>query len=62
MNETIIYTAKVKDKHKIDLNEIDVELGWIQGVREQVEFLNSEMQNHCILFRVQRRQFLAKGI
>ena len=57
MSETIInHTAKVE--RKTDLNEIDVELDWIQGVREQVEFLNSAMKHHCILFRVQRRQFV----
>ena len=59
MSEIIIHTAKANSK--TDLNEIDVELDWIQGVREQVEFLNSAMKHHSILFRVQRRQFLIGG-
>ena len=57
MSKTIInHTAKAETKR--ELNEIDVELDWIQGVREQVEFLNANMKHYCILFRVQRRQFV----
>jgi len=59
LSKIIIHTAKAKSK--TGLNEIDMELDWIQGVREQVEFLNFEMKHHTILFRVQRRQFLIKG-
>jgi hypothetical protein len=40
------------------LNEIDVELDWIGGLKEQVEFLNASMKHHCILFKVQRREFV----
>jgi hypothetical protein len=60
LSKTIInHTAKAETKP--ELNEIDVELDWIQGVREQVEFLNSAMKHHSILFRVQKRQFLIGG-
>jgi hypothetical protein len=61
LSEIIIHTAKVKSYSKMDLDEIDVELEWIQGIREQVEFLNPEMKHHTILFRLQRRQFLMEG-
>jgi hypothetical protein len=56
LSEIIVHTAKAKSE--IDLNEIDVELEWIQGIWEQIEFLNFEMKRHGILFRVQRRKFL----
>jgi hypothetical protein len=59
VSKIIIHTAKADSK--TDLNEVDVELDWIQGVREQVEFLNPAMKHHSILFRVQRRQFLMGG-
>jgi hypothetical protein len=50
-----------KAQPETDLNEIDVELDWIQGVREQVEFLNANMKHYCILFKVQRREFVIGG-
>ena len=59
MSEIIIHTTKADSK--TDLNEIDVELDWIQGVREQVEFLNANMKHYCILFKVQRREFVIGG-
>ena len=40
------------------LNEIDVELAWIQGLKEQTDFLNANMKYHSILFRIQRREFV----
>ena len=46
---------------KTKLNEIDVELDWIEGVKEQTEFLNSAMKHYCILFKIQRREFV-KGV
>jgi hypothetical protein len=39
--------------------EIDIELDWIGGLRDQVEFANEAMKHHCILFKVQRRKFVA---
>ena len=50
-----------KTQPKTDLNEIDVELDWIGGLKEQVEFLNAAMKRHCILFKVQRREFVIGG-
>jgi hypothetical protein len=43
------------------LNEIDVELDWIQGLKEQAEFLNANMKHYSILFKVQRREFVTGG-
>src|SRR4051812_43317235 len=43
---------------KISVDEIEVELDWVRGIREQVEFLNAAMKHHCILLRVQRRGFV----
>jgi hypothetical protein len=40
------------------LNEIDVELDWIHGVKDQVDFLNANMKYHSILFRVERRELV----
>jgi hypothetical protein len=57
LSEIIFHTSRTKTKTKTNLNEIDVELEWIQGLKEQVEFLNSEMKHHCILFKVQRLEF-----
>jgi hypothetical protein len=39
-------------------NEIDVELAWIQGLKEQTDFLNANMKHHSILFRIQRRELV----
>jgi hypothetical protein len=56
LSKIIIHAAKAKSKASLD--EIDVEQDWIRGLQEQVEFLNSNMKHHCILFRVQKRQFV----
>ena len=40
---------------------VDLELDWIGGLKEQVEFLNAAMKRHCILFKVQRREFVIGG-
>jgi hypothetical protein len=39
-------------------NEIEVELAWIQGLKEQTDFLNANMKYHFILFRIQRRELV----
>jgi hypothetical protein len=43
------------------LDEIDVELYWVQGLKDQVEFLNANIKHYCILFKVQRREFVIGG-
>lgn len=60
--------SKRRSKNKIgavavaidNLDEVDVELNWIQGAKENIDFLNANMKHYSILFRVQRREF-ARG-
>jgi hypothetical protein len=59
LSKIIIHTAKANSE--INLNEIDVELDWIRGLKEQVEFLNANMKHYCILFKVQRCEFVIGG-
>ncbi len=40
-----------------NLNEIDVELDWIQKAKENVDFLNANMLNFSIQFKVTRRNW-----
>lgn len=40
------------------LKEINVELDWIQGIKDQADFLNANMKYHSILFRVQRHDLV----
>jgi hypothetical protein len=39
------------------LNEVDVELAWIQKAKENVDFLNANMLNFSIQFKVTRRNW-----
>jgi hypothetical protein len=41
-----------------NLNEIDIELTWIKGLKDQVDFLNAEMKYHSISFKIQRRELV----
>lgn len=50
------------DNYELTFSEINVELSWIEGLRDQVEFLNATMKHHCVLFKVQRREFLTGGV
>jgi hypothetical protein len=40
-----------------NLNDVDVELEWIARAKENVEFLNANMLNFSIQFRVTRRNW-----
>jgi hypothetical protein len=40
-----------------NLNEVDVELDWIQKAKENVDFLNANMLNFSIQFKVTRRNW-----
>jgi hypothetical protein len=40
---------------------VDIELDWIGGLKEQLEFLNAAMKHHCISFKVQKREFVIGG-
>jgi hypothetical protein len=53
------HSNMLSEQEDIDLEGFQVH--WIQGVREQVKFLNSSMKHHCILFKVQRREFVIGG-
>jgi hypothetical protein len=68
---TIIKTQVASGSHINNINdnnkpalaysEIDVELDWIKNLRDQAEFLNTAMKHYCVLFKVQRREFLMEG-
>jgi hypothetical protein len=53
-NRKVQATAIRLDK----LNEIDVELDWIQGLKDQVDFLNATMRCHSISFKIQKRKLV----
>lgn len=53
------HSNMLSEGETIDLE--DLELDWIDGLRDQVEFLNGEMKHYCILFKTQRREFVTGG-
>lgn len=61
MSKIIIHAANAEGKTDSS-KEIDIELDWIRGLRDQVEFANGAMKHHCILFKVQRRKFVAGDV
>jgi len=57
--DTHISNISVNNSEEIQrLDELKIELKWIAGVKEQVDFLNANMMRYNILFKISLKNWL----
>jgi len=56
--DTHINNISINNKEIERLDELKIELRWIAGVKEQIDFLNTNMIGYNILFRISPKNWL----